>query len=253
MNILVLGGTTEGSAIARALAEDVRFSPVLSLAGRTRSPVLPAVPGRRGGFGGVDGLAAFLHAERIGALVDATHPFAQQMHRHAAAAAQRAGVPRVTVLRPAWSPQPGDRWTEIETMAEAAEALGPAPRRVFLTIGQKELAPFQDAPWHDYLVRSVEPPDRRTLPPGIRCITARGPFTRDDEFDLLVRERISIIVSKNSGGTATDAKLLAARDLCLPVLLIRRPTPPEPPLVPDAAGALAWLDHLVSTGTVRGV
>ena len=248
MNVLILGGSTEASALARALAGDARFRPVLSLAGRTRSPALPAVPGRRGGFGGVAGLADYLREHRMAALVDATHPFAARMHAHAAAAASAAGVPRLAILRPAWRPGPGDRWTEAASMEAAAAALGRVPRRVFLTVGQQELTPFRAAPWHDYLIRSVEPPDPAALPPRARCIAARGPFAAEDERRLLDVERIEVVVSKNSGGRATEAKLLAARDLALPVVLVARPPPPEPPVVPDAEAALAWLHQAALRG-----
>ena len=250
MNVLILGGTTEASALCRMLQDDARFRPTLSLAGITRTPVLPAVAVRRGGFGGVAGLAAFLRAEGVSALVDATHPFARRMHGNAAEAAAAAGVPRLCVLRPAWSAAPGDRWTEGADMAEAAAALGPAPRRVLLTVGQNELAPFRGAPHHDYLLRSVEPPDPATLPPRCRCFAARGPFTEDGERTLFRQERIQVLVSKNSGGTAVAAKLAAARALGIAVVLVRRPPPPPPPLVPDATAALGWLHHQAA---LRGV
>ncbi len=241
VNILILGGTTEGSAIARAVAADVRFRPILSLAGRTRRPALPAVPARRGGFGGVAGLTRYLQDEHIGALIDATHPFARQMHRHAAEASRAAGVPRAALWRPAWTARAGDCWTEYGSMEDAAAALGPTPRRVFLTVGQQELAPFRAASWHSYLIRSVEAPEPATLPPIVRCVAARGPFLLADELRLLREERIEVVVTKNSGGDATVAKLDAARALGLPVLLLARPPAPEPPVVPDVDAALGWL------------
>ena len=243
MNVLILGGSTEASALARALATEPGVTATLSLAGRTRSPALPAIAMRRGGFGGIAGLVAHLRNHRVDALVDATHPFARQMHAHAAAAADQAGVPRLAIARPAWRPTAGDQWTTVPGMDAAAHALGPTPLRVFLTVGQQELAPFRAVPHHAYLIRSVEPPDPTVLPPQARCIAARGPFTLDNELDLLRSERIHILVTKNSGGTATAAKLEAARALRLPVLLIARPPPPEPPTVPDADAALTWLRH----------
>ncbi len=252
MRVLILGGTTEASAIAATLAKDTRMQPVLSLAGRTRAPVLPAIPARRGGFGGVDGLAAYLREHGIGALVDATHPFAAQISRNAVAAAAMAGVPSLAVLRPAWAPCPGDRWTEVADMAAAARALGPEPLRVFLTVGQQELACFGLAPWHSYLVRSVEPPNPALLPAMCRVITARGPFREDEERHLLRHERIEALVTKNSGGAATAPKLAAARALGVRVVMVERPLPPSGETVPDAAGALAWLDH-VAAGWKRGV
>jgi precorrin-6A/cobalt-precorrin-6A reductase len=252
MRVLILGGTTEASAIAAALANDSRARPVLSLAGRTRTPVLPAIPARRGGFGGVDGLVAYLREHGIAALIDATHPFAAQISRNAVAAAAMAGVPLLTVLRPAWKSCPGDRWTEVADMPAAAQALGVKPRRVFLTVGQQELGFFGLAPWHNYLVRSVEPPDPALLPPVCRTITARGPFREDEEFRLLQQERIEVLVTKNSGGAATAPKLAAAQAVGARVVMVARPPAPPGETVPDAAGALAWLDH-IAVGWKRGV
>jgi precorrin-6A/cobalt-precorrin-6A reductase len=239
MRVLILGGTTEASAIARALAGDARFAPVLSFAGRTRAPVAPPIPWRVGGFGGVAGLAAYLRREGVAALIDATHPFAARIKRNAVQAAAEAGVPRITLLRPAWRAAAGDRWICVASMDEAFAALGPVPRRVFLTVGQQELAPFR--PPHRYLVRSVDPP--ATLPPGATLITARGPFAAVEEQALLSAHRIEIVVSKNAGGAATEGKLIAARTLGLAVVMVARPEPPEGPLAPDAAAALAWLEH----------
>ena len=252
MEVLILGGTTEASAIATALAGDARVRVVLSLAGRTRAPVLPAVPARRGGFGGVDGLVAYLREYSVAALIDATHPFAAQMSRNAMAAATIAGVPMISVLRPQWAACPGDRWTTVGNMPAAVQALGVTPRRVFLTVGQQELAPFSRAPWHRYLIRSVEPPDPALLPATAQYITARGPFREDEERLLLEREGIGTLVTKNSGGAATAPKLAAARALGIRVVMVARPIPPSGKTVPDAAGALAWLDHVVATWK-RGV
>ncbi len=251
MNALILGGTTEASAIAAGLAGDPAIRAVLSLAGRTRAPALPAIPARRGGFGGVDGLARYLRDAGIDAMVDATHPFAAQMSRHAQDAARQVGVPLLAVLRPAWERQAGDDWTEVADMQAAVEALGLLPRRVFLTVGQQELAPFAAAPWHDYLIRSVEPPDPLALPPRARCIAARGPFAAADERRLLEREAIEALVTKNSGGSATAGKLAAARMLGVPVVMVARPPQAGGPSVADAAQALAWLRH--QAATLRGV
>jgi len=252
MEVLILGGTTEASAIATALAADARVRAVLSLAGRTRAPVLPAIPARRGGFGGVEGLVAYLREHGVAALIDATHPFAAQISRNAVAAATTAGVPMVSVLRPQWLACPGDRWTTVADMPEAVQALGVTPRRVFLTVGQQELAPFSLAPWHNYLIRSVEPTDPALLPTTARCITARGPFREDEERRLLEREGIEALVTKNSGGAATAPKLAAARALGIEVVMVARPAAPPGKTVPDAAGALAWLDHVAATWK-RGV
>lgn len=242
MRVLILGGTTEASAIARALVGDARFDPVLSLAGRTRAPLPPPIPWRVGGFGGAVGLAEYVRREGIAALVDATHPFAVRIKAHAAA----VSVPRVVVLRPAWQTVPGDRWTEVADMAAASAALGQAPRRVFLTVGRQDLAPF--GPPHRYVIRSVDAP--ATPPDGAVVIAARGPFAEADEQALLLAHGIEVVVTKNSGGTATAGKLAAARALGLPVVLVRRPSLPTGLVVEDAAGALRWLAHQAA---LRGV
>ncbi len=241
MNVLILGGTTEATAIGRALAGDARFNAVLSFAGRTSRPLAQAIPTRTGGFGGIAGLAAYLRERRVEALIDATHPFAAQMTAHAVASARETGVPLLAVLRPAWRPEPGDRWTEVASMAEAARALGTARQRVLLTVGQKDLAPFAAAPWHDYVIRSIEPPQPETLPPSVTFIAARGPFHEADERALLTGERIAVMVTKNSGGDATEAKLAAARSLGLPVVMVARPPAPEAEIAPSAEAAVAWL------------
>ena len=246
MRVLILGGTTEASAIAQAVAGDARFKPVLSLAGRTRSPVLPPIPWRSGGFGGADGLAAYLRQQEVAALIDATHPFAVRIKANARQAAAAAGVAGVTVVRPPWTPQPGDRWTETASLAEAASALGPAARRVFLTVGQGELHWF-GAP-HFYLVRSVDPP--ADAPQGAVIVTARGPFSAADDQALMQAHRIDVLVTKNSGGSAVAGKLAAARALGVAVFIVARPPVPVGGVVTDAAGALDWLH---AQAAVRGV
>jgi len=255
LKILILGGTTEASALARALAGDARFEPVLSLAGRTKAPMTPPIPFRIGGFGGVEGLVQYLKAEHVDLLVDATHPFAAQMSRHAAEAARIAGVPLLVICRPAWRPVEGDHWIPVPDMVAAVAALGAAPRRVFLTIGQKELAPFRAAPQHHYVIRSVDAPEPDSLPPKAEIITARGPFAEADERRLLSEKRIDVIVTKNSGGTATEAKLAAARALRIPVIMVDRPSRPDVETVETAEAALAWLARLHDAAAVsrRGV
>ncbi|MCW2306034.1 cobalt-precorrin-6A reductase [Rhodobium gokarnense] len=239
--VLILGGTTEASELARSLAGETKIAPVLSLAGRTKSPKPPPIPYRVGGFGGIEGLKAYLHDNHVEAMVDATHPFAAQMTDHAAAAAKATGVPLIRIDRPAWRPEAGDRWISVGTMAEAAKALGPEPRRVFLTIGRNELAAFRAAPQHHYLTRSVDPPDPETRPPNCTVIEAVGPFKLDDERALIADHGIEMLVTKNAGGTATAAKLTAAREAGIPVVMVERPPLPEIDTVPDAAAALSWL------------
>ena len=241
MRVLLLGGTTEASLLAAMLADDAGFSATLSLAGATRSPVLPAIACRIGGFGGVEGLAGWLCAERIEALVDATHPYAVQMSRHAAAAAASVGIGCLRIDRPAWTAQPGDRWTGVRDADAAAAALGAEPRRVLLTVGSKALLPFGRAA-HRYVIRCIDPPDPVLLPPHAELLLARGPFTLDGEIALLAERRIEVLVSKNSGGAATAPKLEAARRLGLPVLMIGRPAPPGGTSeAATATDAMRWL------------
>ncbi|HTJ89654.1 MAG TPA: cobalt-precorrin-6A reductase [Acidocella sp.] len=260
LKFLVLGGTSDASALAGLLADDPRFDATLSLAGLTKAPVLPAIPCRIGGFGGAAGLARYLQDNAIQALVVATHPFAAQIRQNAVAAARATGTPLLLIERPAWDSQAGDRWIEVADMHQAAAALGPTARRVLLTIGRKDLAPFAAAPWHGYVIRSVDAPPPELLPPAAKIITARGPFTLEDDRLMLHEERIEVIVTKNSGGTATQSKLIAARELGLPVIMVARPPWPdvsglEATRVSDAAGALRWLAarHEDASSAKRGV
>lgn len=224
MRLLILGGSSEASALARRLAGDPAFSPVLSLAGRTRTPVLPPIPHRIGGFGGAAGLTDHLRREAVELVIDATHPFAERMSANAEAACRAAGVPLAVFTRPPWRPQAGDRWSEVAGAAEAALAIGALPRRVFLTVGRLQLDAFITAPQHDYLIRSIDPPDSPLALPRHRLMLARGPFSLEDERDLMKREAIDFLVTKNSGGDASRAKLDAARELGIEVVLMRPPS-----------------------------
>jgi precorrin-6A/cobalt-precorrin-6A reductase len=241
--LLILGGSGEAADLARALAGDQRYDVTLSLAGRTSEPA--QLPGRllTGGFGGAKGLARMLAEDRFDLVIDATHPFAVQMKANAVEAARAAGVPLVAIRRPAWVPREGDRWTMVESLDAAAEAIGEQPRRVFLTTGRMELAPFRSAPQHLYIVRSVEAPSPKELPPRVELIAARGPFNLADERALLDARAVDVIVTKNSGGAGAAPKLEAARALSLPVIMVARPDLPEAPSVPTVADALLWLEH----------
>ena len=239
--LLILGGTTEATALARALANDEAFAPLLSLAGRTRAPLASPVPVRVGGFGGAEGLARYLADEQIDRLIDATHPFAARISTNAALAAGRAGVSILAIRRPAWEAGEGDRWVEVADMAAAAVALGATPKTVFLTIGRQEVSAFAAAPHHAYVVRTIEPLDDALPVPRLTAIAARGPFDAEAEMALMREAGIEVVVSKNAGGDATQGKILAARRLGLPVVMVRRPVKPEVPSASDAEGALAWL------------
>ncbi len=241
MKVLILGGTSEASELGRALAAEPGIHATISLAGRTQHPAPQPLPSRSGGFGGAEGLARYLVENHVDALVDATHPFAAQMSRNAELAARQTGTALLAIQRPPWRKQPGDCWIEVPEMVAAALALGRTPRRVLLTIGQRELAPFVAAPWHYYVLRSVDAPPAAQLPPQAEVIAARGPFALDEECALLRERSIDVLVTKNSGGSATEAKLTAARLLDLPVVMVARPPPPIAETVATVREALAWL------------
>lgn len=235
MKVLVLGGTGEARALAAALhpAHDV----LTSLAGRVRDPKLPVGRVRVGGFGGPSALAAWLRAERFDAVVDATHPFAERISASAAQAAAESGTPLVLLRRPGWTEAPGDRWTRVPDLAAAAAAL--PGERVFLTTGRQGLAAFADCPqW--FLIRCVDPPDP-PLPAACEVLLARGPYTVDGELALMRAHGVDALVTKDSGGPLTAAKLTAARVLGLPVVVVDRPLPPEVPVLSEVAEVLAWL------------
>ncbi len=252
MKILLLGGTTEASALARLLAGDDRFDALLSLAGRTRHPAAAALPTRVGGFGGVDGLTAYLMERRVDCLVDATHPYAAQISANAARASVAAGVPLLGLRRPAWPRLEGDLWQEVPDAKGAVAALGEQPRRVFLAMGRLELPAFAAAPQHHYLIRSVDPPGRLELP-NTEVITARGPFEAAAEEALLRDHAIEVLVCKNSGGSATYGKIEAARKLRIPVIMLARPELPGVESVESAEAALAWLTAAHEALARRGV
>lgn len=249
-HLLLLGGTTEARELAGRLAVRTDVTVTLSLAGRTLNPIAMPVPVRSGGFGGAAGLEAWLREHRIAALLDATHPYAARISANAALAARGAGVPLLALRRPAWVPQPGDGWRPVADVAAACAALGATPRRVFLALGRQEVAGFAAAPQHRYLIRSVDPIMPPPPMPDITCLTARGPFTLADEEALLDQHSIEAIICKNSGGSASFAKLVAARARRLPVFLLARPALPEVPQVATVEAALQWLDHALSRRAV---
>jgi precorrin-6A/cobalt-precorrin-6A reductase len=249
LRVLILGGTGEARAFAARVAELADVDAVLSLAGRTREPRAQPIATRIGGFGGVEGLCAYLEAERIERVIDATHPFAAQMSRHAAAACDRLGIPLLILTRAPWRRQTGDEWIEVAGLEEAVCALGDTPRRVFLTVGRLGLAAFARAPQHFYLVRTIDPPEHIAALPNHRLILASGPFAVEDEERLMRDAATDVLVTKNSGGTATYAKMLAARRLAVPAIVIAPPPRPVVPVVHEVEAALRFVSH----ATARGV
>jgi precorrin-6A/cobalt-precorrin-6A reductase len=256
--ILILGGTTEARHLAERLVPRADVTVTLSLAGRTAAPAALPVPVRIGGFGGAAGLAAFLEGQAIDVLIDATHPYAAQISANAAEAAARALIPLLAIERPAWEPVESDRWIEVADMPTAVAALGSVARRVFLALGRNELRPFEAAPGHFYLIRSVDPVTPPLALPQAEYLTGRGPFDEAAEEKLLAAHRIDVIVAKNSGGAATYGKIAAARRLGLPVIVLQRP-PPRTQVAGNIMTAgnveemLARLDHLLASTTARGV
>ncbi|WP_203816015.1 cobalt-precorrin-6A reductase [Paractinoplanes ferrugineus] len=235
MLVLILGGTSEARALAGVLDEG--HTVLSSLAGRTSKPLLPPGEVRIGGFGGADGLAAFLSERRVDAVVDATHPFAARISANAARAAATTGVPLLHLRRPGWVERPGDIWHRVRDLAEAAALLPRLGRRVFLTTGRQEIAAFAgNDQW--FLARSVEPPEP-PMPTRLATVLDRGPFTLDGERRLLAEHAIDVLISKDSGGVAP--KLTAARERGIPVVLVDRPPLPLGEVVPSVADAVDWV------------
>lgn len=259
--VLILGGTREARDLAALLADAVLprsaaahhggtpdpdgpgppadgLRIVSSLAGRVRDPALPAGEVRIGGFGGADGLARWLRDERPAAVVDATHPFAETISASAAAACARTGTPLLSLVREPWAAGPGDRWHEAGSLPGAAALLPALGRRVFLTTGRQGLAAFASLDqW--FLIRCVDPPDG-PLPAASEVILARGPYDAAAERELMRRHEVDVLVTKNSGGALTEGKLAAARELGLPVVMVRRPPLPDVPRCHAVDDAARW-------------
>lgn len=243
LRVLILGGTTEGAELARLLTRTLgdRLELTTALAGRTRAP--GPLPGsvRIGGFGGPEGLAAYLTGQKIDLLIDASHPFAAQISRNARLAAEAASVPRLQALRPPWRRDPLDRWIEVDDLEGAAQILRRVAKRIWLTVGASDLDAFAGIDDVHFLVRMIDPP--RAPPPlaDHEVILAKGPFELAEELALIRRHKIGGIVAKASGGAATEAKIIAARRCDLPVVMVRRP-PPEPgDKAETLEAALAWV------------
>ena len=241
-SILLLAGTTEASVLAGRLQDRGGFEVVASFAGKVErlKPMPCAV--RVGGFGGPEGLAAELRRAGHDLLVDATHPFAARMSANAVSAGERAGVPRLRFLRPPWQPDPGDDWHSVADLAEAAgrlEAIG--ARAVFLATGRQDMEPFARLSAMRFVVRTVDPP--QSVPSrAFEVVLDRGPFSVEGEVALLRSHGVDAVVTRNSGGTATAAKLAAARTLGIPVVMVRRPPPPPGDVAETVDEALEWIE-----------
>ncbi|CUU20106.1 precorrin-6A/cobalt-precorrin-6A reductase [Bradyrhizobium sp. JR7.2] len=243
---LILGGTADASLLAAEVAR-ARIDAVYSYGGRTRAPADQPLPTRIGGFGGVSGLADYIRGERITHVIDATHPFAAEMSRHAVQACAQTGTPLIALERAPWTKAPGDNWIEVADVTAAVAALPETPAKMFLAIGRQHIAPFASKPQHTYTLRFVDPPEA-PLPFAADVIVSRGPFTFDGELELMRTRGIAWIVARNSGGDGARAKIDAARMLGLPVIVIARPELPDRQRVESVAEIMQWLGHRACLG-----
>jgi len=240
MTLLLLGGTGEARQIAAHLqGQDA----VISLAGATRNPQAQPLPTRVGGFGGAEGFARFLTEAGITAVLDATHPFAAGITARTAMICGQTGVPFMQFLRPPWSPEPGDNWTEITAEAEAADHIPPGST-VFLGTGRQTLGQFANLEGREVICRQIDPPQQPFPFSGGRFLVGRPPFSVADEVALFRDLGVDVLVVKNAGGAASRTKLTAARQLGIPVLMMARPTPGQWPVVDTVEDALVWVRDL---------
>lgn len=237
---LILGGTTEASGLAAEMARQ-GLPAILSYAGRVERPRAQAVPVRIGGFGGAEGLAAFLRAEEIGQIVDATHPFAARISANAVQAAALTGTDLCAYERPAWRPEAGEDWSSVPDVAGAVAALTGAPARVFLAIGRLHLAEFAGLSQHDFMVRVVDAPGADFPLPKARVEVARGPFDLAGDLALMRDHGTEVLVAKNAGGGGASAKIAAARRLRLKIIMIERPEIPPRLVRSELAEVMGWL------------
>ncbi|MDA9815799.1 cobalt-precorrin-6A reductase [Alphaproteobacteria bacterium] len=221
-NLLILGGTTEASSLAHLISK-TNLKATISYAGRVERISQQPIPKRIGGFGGATGLASYILAERITHLVDATHPFAAQMSENAIAASKMTGIPLIALTRLPWQPKAGDNWHQVSDITHAVSFLSQEPLRVMLAIGRMHLAAFYDNQQHFYLLRLVDLPKTPPLFSNQIIEVARGPFTAAQDAALLSHHKINLIVAKNAGGSGSYAKIEAARQLGIHVLMIKRP------------------------------
>ncbi|MEM9248889.1 MAG: cobalt-precorrin-6A reductase [Pseudomonadota bacterium] len=247
LNLLILAGTTEATALARAVAER-GIAGMVSFAGRVERPLRQPLPQRAGGFGGADGLARFLRDANITHVVDATHPFATQMSRNAVEGCALAGVALLALTRPPWQAQEGDLWQPAADIPAAVKALDRPRATVLLAVGRMHLAAFAPNPQHAYVLRLVDPPKDPLPFPDATVIVDRGPFSEAEDRAMMEARGIELVVSKNSGGTGAYAKILASRALGLPVIMIDRPPQPARREVGSVEAVLDWLSQTPAAG-----
>lgn len=246
IKILILGGTQEAAELAKKAANIPTIEVRLSLAGRT-SKAVASKNLRVGGFGGVTGLIEYLQVEKIDLLIDATHPFAAKISQNAAIAAENLGLPFLMLIRPKWESVIGDNWIEVENIEAAVEILPDFGSRVFLTIGRQEITAFSQLDiW--FLMRAIEKPSSDIVLPKGLLLLERGSFDKDSEKQLIHKYNIDTLVSKNSGGDATYAKIIAARELGIKIVMVKRPMLPEGEWVEDVESALEWIKRVSTTG-----
>jgi precorrin-6A/cobalt-precorrin-6A reductase len=244
-NILLLGGTSEASQLAQQLAAHpvAGRQAVFSYAGRTARPATQPLRQRLGGFGGAAGLVDYIRREGVTHVIDATHPFAAQMSRNAVAACAEVGASLCALQRPAWQAGVADNWTHVPSLAAAADVLPDEPARVFLAIGKQNLDLFTAAPQHHYLLRLVDEPEGDLPLAQTMVVIARGPFQAAEDQALMRQHGVTHIVSKNAGGIGAEAKLIAARRLSLPVIMVDRPTVPARTVFGTVDEVMCWLGH----------
>ncbi len=250
MKLLLMAGTGEARALARQLAEIKGLKTVASLAGATRAPAPLAVQTRIGGFGGGTAQAGWMRAQGFDAVLDATHPFAARIKARTARIAADLGLPCLHLIRPPWRAEPGDMWYEIATPQDASAHIAPGAT-VFLATGRASLAGFASLQGRRVFSRQIEIPQAPFPWPGGQFLVGRPPFSQADEVALFKRLKVDWLVVKNAGGEGARAKLLAARQLAIPVLLLARPAPPEGAVVSSPREALAWLKQLLKNGPKR--
>jgi precorrin-6A/cobalt-precorrin-6A reductase len=242
MRALILGGTGDANQLAGTLLR-AGIDAVYSYAGRTRIPLGHALPTRIGGFGGVEGLAEFIRHENITHVIDATHPFAAEMSRNAVEACAATNIPLIALERAPWKKMHGDKWIDVPEINAAVAALPDRRVHVFLAIGRQHLAPFAAKPQHAYTLRFVDSPDGRLPLPDAAVIISRGPFTFSGDRELMRERNIEWLVARNSGSAGARAKIDAARDLGIPVIMIARPELPVRRQAQSIEEVLAWLGH----------